>query len=126
MPDVIDRGPLAQAYAIQQEAAALGFDWPEIDGVLAKVGEETAELVEAIESNDGEQIRREVGDLLFTAVNVSRFLGVPPWEALALANQRFTRRFTYMREAMEASGDRFDQCTLDELEALWQEAKQDC
>jgi MazG family protein len=116
---------LVAAYRLGQKAAGVGFDWPDVGGVLAKVREELAE-VEA-EVAGGEQAGREgeLGDLLFAVANLARHLDVDPERALAATNRKFRRRFAHLEERVGAQGRRVDQLPLDELEALWQEAKRD-
>ena len=109
---------LMEAEKISKKAADFGFEWPEIDGVIAKLREEVAELAEARQTGDNSHVRHEIGDLLFTLVNIARFLKVDPEQALRETNGRFRRRFAFVeREAgPEAS--------LDQMEELWQRAKQ--
>jgi tetrapyrrole methylase family protein/MazG family protein len=112
---------LAQAYAYGRRAARVGFDWPQMDGVVEKIGEEIDELRAA--TADEERVA-ELGDLLFAVVNWARWLDVDPETALRQANARFARRFGWV-EAQARHG-RLDlgQLSLEELEALWQRAKQ--
>jgi len=115
--------PLHQAYRYQKDAAEVGFDWPDLDGVWAKLREEEAELQEAAEAGDPGAIEHELGDVLFAWANLARKLGVHPDVALRKANARFRGRFHDVesqfgndRAAMSAAG-------LDALEAAWQVAK---
>lgn len=109
---------LARAHELQARAAGVGFDWPDLDGVLAKVREEIAEVVEAAATGDDGRVRDEVGDLLFSAVNLSRRLGVDPEQALRAATDRFQSRF----RAIETSGDPTGM-TLEQMDAEWERAK---
>lgn len=122
---------LLQAYRMTQKAADLGFDWPDADGVLAKIEEELGEVREAIaeapETGAGEpgreRLRAELGDLLFTAANLARHLHLDPDAALAGANRRFRDRFARMESAVADGPRRLEELSLDELDALWEEAK---
>jgi tetrapyrrole methylase family protein/MazG family protein len=111
---------LSYAQTIQRRAARTAFDWEDFQGVLRKVAEELEEL-ESVES----QVEREseLGDLLFSIVNVCRWLGVDAEGALRQTNNRFYRRFSAMEEACRERGLSFAELSLDEKEALWQEAK---
>ena len=124
-PSAIDGVPtampsLASAQRLQRKAARTGFDWDDIAGVLDKVREEAGELKEAATP---EQTEAELGDLLFSLVNVGRWLNVDSESALRKANQRFTARFKAMEEMAKARGLDFKALSLNEKESLWQEAK---
>ncbi len=112
---------LTGAYRLSQKAAALGFDWPDIEGVLDKLTEECRELAEA---ETADEIADEFGDVLFSLVNLARHLGLEPEGALAAANIKFRTRFGKMEEIVANEGDRVSDLTLDQLEDLWQRAKQ--
>jgi MazG family protein len=114
---------LAEADKISHKAAALGFEWPEVDGVLAKVREEADELAEARAANDPERMEHELGDLLFTIVNLARFVKVDPEQALRRSSGRFRKRFAHVERSVAASGAEFSETPLDRLEEWWQEAK---
>lgn len=107
---------LMRAEKLQKRAARVGFDWPDVSGVTAKIREELQECEEADEAHFAE----EVGDLLFAVVNLARFKGVDPEEALRQANRKFVRRFQYIEQTL---GKPMTESTLDEMEALWNEAK---
>jgi tetrapyrrole methylase family protein/MazG family protein len=113
---------LAQAQEIQDRVVRVGFDWPAIEGVLEKVQEELQEVANA---EDDEQIAAEVGDLLFAVVNYARWLGVDPESALRSANQRFRERFNRIEVKAQEKGNRLSDLSLDQMEALWLEAKAD-
>ncbi len=115
--------PLAQALGYQENAAAFGFDWPDDDGAWDKLHEEIEELRRAARAGDGEQVRRESGDLLFAAVNVTRRLGAVPDDALRLANQRFRSRFREVEASFGWSRERLRSASLATLERAWREAK---
>jgi uncharacterized protein YabN with tetrapyrrole methylase and pyrophosphatase domain len=125
MSDDLPESPsaLSEAHALTADASRSGFDWPDVAGVWAKVREELAELEEAAASGQPERVEAELGDLLFSVVNLSRFLGPHPEAALRGASQRFRQRFGHVVSALAARGKRPEQSTLDEMEALWQEAK---
>jgi MazG family protein len=108
---------LVEAEKIGHKAAATGFEWPDISGVLEKLQEEAAELARAQESEDREHIEHELGDLLFTVVNLARFLKVDPEQALRKTNARFRRRFAYVETEMGEGA------SLEKMEELWQRAK---
>lgn len=112
---------LSQAQEIQRRAARVGFDWHEIEGVLQKVEEELRELVAAKGSQDQ---TAEFGDLLFSLVNLARWLQIDAESALRLANQRFRRRFAHMERRVKEEGKILSDLSLQELDALWEEAKQ--
>ena len=116
-------GLLARALSLQAEAAKLGFDWPDIAPVWAKLGEEITELREAAAEGNPAAIAHELGDVLFSVVNLARFLGVDTEQALIDANQRFCARLDGIQRALDAAARDWDECTLVELEAYWQQAK---
>ena len=111
---------LAYAQAIQLRAANVGFDWPDIEGVIDKVAEEVNELKEAPSTSEKEN---EFGDLLFTLVNVARRMHIDPETALRHANGRFYERFSRMEEICRGRGLSLDRMSLSEKDALWEEAK---
>jgi MazG family protein len=115
---------LVEAEKISAKAAGLGFEWPHISGVVEKVQEEAAELARAQAGTDQEHVEAEVGDLLFTLVNLARFLEVDPEQALRKTNARFRRRFHHVEGEVRKSGRTFRETPLERMEELWQEAKQ--
>ena len=114
---------LVEAEKISAKAAGVGFEWPTIDGVLEKLQEEAAELVEARENTSHKEIEHEIGDLLFTVTNLARFLKVDPEQALRKTNARFRRRFRYVEGEISASGEVLGETLLERMEELWQRAK---
>ena len=114
---------LTRAVKLQNRAARVGFDWPATDEVLAKLHEETAELVAARDSGDPVHVAEEMGDLLFVMANLARHLGIDPEEALRSANAKFTRRFRSIEAALAAEGRRPEQSDLAEMDVLWDAAK---
>lgn len=111
---------LLRAEKLQRRAAKKGFDWPDTDGPYEKLSEEIAEVREAVAGGEHNEIEAEIGDLLFSVVNLARKLKVDPEAALRVANGKFSRRFTAVEEAAEPN---LEALTLDEMEALWQAAK---
>jgi MazG family protein len=114
---------LMEAAHLSKKAAAAGFDWPDISGVFGKMREELSELEKAREGGSKEKIEEEIGDLLFTVVNVARFLGVDPEQALRRTNAKFRTRFAEVENGLAARGRDFRQTTIEEMEELWQQAK---
>ena len=111
---------LSRAVKLQKRAARVGFDWREAKDVLSKIVEETAELTEAMDSEDADKMEDEFGDLLFVLANLSRHLKIDPEAALRRTNEKFVRRFSYIEEKL---GDRLSEASLEEMESLWTEAK---
>lgn len=114
---------LLRAQRLQDKASRVGFDWPEISGAMAKVEEELGELKEAIGGAAPEEVERELGDALFSLVNLARFLNLSAEEALRKSITRFAARFQYMEEALQRDGRRLGEVSLEEMERLWQQAK---
>lgn len=114
---------LLRAGRLTEKASRVGFDWRKTEDVFEKLEEETAELREAIAEGDRAKIHDEIGDLLFTIANIARKLDVNSEEALQSTNRKFTRRFRAMESKVHAGGRNLDQLTLEEMDALWDEAK---
>jgi len=114
---------LMRAEKLQKRAARVGFDWPEIGMVVDKIAEEARELAEARATLPQEKIEEELGDLLFVVANLARHLKVDPEVALRAANAKFVRRFHFIEAALAERGRTPDQSDLDEMDALWTEAK---
>jgi MazG family protein len=129
---------LMEAGKISSRAAHVGFDWPEIGGLFEKLEEETRELEEQIQHlpvSQGphnhshipkslhEKLEEEVGDLFFVLVNIARYLAVDPESALRRTTRKFRRRFGWLEQQLQAQGKTLEQATLEEMEALWQQAK---
>jgi MazG family protein len=116
---------LLRAYELSTRAAQVGFDWVKTGDVIDKAEEEIRELREAVTSGGGSspEAEEEFGDLLFSLVNVARKLGIEPEAALRVANDKFQRRFDDLERQVVASGKKFRDLTLDELEVHWQRAK---
>ena len=117
---------LLRAYELSTRAAQVGFDWVKTDDVIDKAEEEIRELREAVANGGGKshEAEEEFGDLLFSLVNVARKLGIEPEAALRVANDKFQRRFDDVERQVVASGKKFREHSLDELEAYWQVVKQ--
>ncbi len=114
---------LSRAAKLQKRAAQVGFDWPEALPVVDKVREELDEVLVAMSENDAEAVAEELGDLLFVVVNLARHLKVDPENALRGANGKFERRFRFIEQALRQAGRPIENCTLQELDALWDAAK---
>ena len=114
---------LSRSAKLQKRAGQVGFDWPDALPVLYKVREELDEVLEAMSENDPEAVADEIGDLLFSVVNLARHLKVDPETALRGANGKFERRFRFIEQALRDTRRPMEDCTLEELDALWGEAK---
>ena len=115
---------LIKAYRLQEKAAGVGFDWDNAEQTWAKVEEEIAELrQETAKEDNKERISEEFGDLLFAMINYARKLDINPSHALEQTNKKFIRRFEYIEQHAEQEGKTLPQMSLDEMEALWQQAK---
>ena len=112
--------PLDRACKLQKKAAKAGFDWPDIAGVADKIREELAEVLEATQD---EKIEEELGDLLFSVVNLCRYLKVEPSTALRRTNSKFVERFKYMEQKMKETGQQMRQENLGLMDRYWNEAK---
>jgi tetrapyrrole methylase family protein/MazG family protein len=122
--------PLDRAYKLQKKAAKVGFDWPELSGVWEKIEEELAEAKEAcyIHNEDEteehrEHLEEELGDLLFSVVNICRYLHIDPSVALQRTNNKFVRRFQHVEQAMKSQNIPMDKDHLPQMEQFWQKAK---
>lgn len=114
---------LSAAERVQRNAAQMGFDWPAISGPLEKLREEIDELVEAIASGDAESIEDEMGDLLFSAVNVARHANVDCTRALDRSTKKFVRRWSSVRDRLKDAPRSIGEMTLEELDAEWESVK---
>lgn len=114
---------LLRAQRLGERAAAVGFDWPDLDGVRDKLKEELAELDEALGQSDASAVFHELGDVLFTLTRLCSKLGHPPEDVLRAANARFVQRFTTMEKAAETDGHRMKQLSLDQMNQYWDQAK---
>ena len=114
---------LIRSYKLQERAKEAGFDWESIDGAFHKFFEELGELKEAISLKTQTEIENEMGDVLFSVVNLARFLNVNPEEALDSTSDRFIRRFSKMEELAQARSLKMEEMSFSELDGLWEEAK---
>ena len=126
--DMLRAGPralpaLMRAGKVQNRARRVGFDWPDVSGALQALDSETAELKQAIASGDAAAMEEELGDLLFSAVNVSRFIGTDAEQALTGATDKFIRRFTVVEQLAAERGVDMTSASLEQLDRLWEEAK---
>lgn len=111
---------LLRAEKMQEKAARVGFDWPDVQGAVLKFKEEVDELVAAEETEDKIE---EMGDVIFALVNVARIQGIEPEQALQAANDKFQRRFHYIEKKIEAAGSKIQDFDLEGLDEIWEEAK---
>ena len=114
---------LTLSLKIQTKAAAVGFDWDRPESILAKIEEEIAELAEAVSARDADATEAEMGDLLFSVVNLARYHQVDPEKALRRCVRKFRDRFGFIEDGLAASGRTIQDASLDEMEALWVAAK---
>lgn len=114
---------LMRAAKLSKKAARTGFDWPEIGAIIEKLREETAELEDAVAKGDKTEVGAEIGDLLFTIVNIARFQGIDPEEALTDMLGRFIERFSRIEAIAAQQGRDIADMTLEEMDAIWNEAK---
>jgi len=115
---------LARALALQRNASTVGFDWNDPRAVLRKIREEADEIEAALDRGERRELEDETGDLLFAVVNLARHAAVDPEMALRGANAKFERRFGYIERALASQGHALESASLDEMDALWNEAKE--
>ncbi len=114
---------LIRAEKVQSKAAKVGFDWEDASGAFEKLNEEVHELEEAAKSGAKEQVSEELGDVLFSAVNVARFFDCSAEDALSKTIKKFINRFSYIEKSAQKAGKSLENITLAEMDALWNEAK---
>lgn len=114
---------LRYAVELQKTAATVGFDWPHIDGVIAKIHEELDEVAAELDDADPKKLQEEIGDLLFAITNLARHLDVDPEQAIEQCNQKFLSRFQFIETQLIQQGKSLQTASLDELDALWDKAK---
>lgn len=114
---------LGRAMALQQMASTVGFDWNDPRAVLAKIREEADEIEAALDNNDKDEMAAETGDLMFAVVNLARHVGADPDQALRGTNAKFERRFAYIEHALAVAGRTLNDASLEEMDALWNAAK---
>jgi uncharacterized protein YabN with tetrapyrrole methylase and pyrophosphatase domain len=117
--------PLSRAQRVQDRAAGVGFDWDHAKDAFEKVHEEVDEVAAHLESGDQGALEQELGDLLFAVVNVARLSGLHAATALRLANRKFERRFARLTELAQVRGLKLGEATLEQLDGLWDEIKED-
>jgi len=116
---------LLRAKKIQKRVASVGFDWQQLNPVIDKVQEELNELKEVIDTtNNQEDLEEELGDLLFSVVNLSRHISVNAEDALRKGNKKFIKRFQHIEENLKNDGKNISTCSVEELEGYWQQAKE--
>jgi tetrapyrrole methylase family protein / MazG family protein len=114
---------LLKAYRIQQKVSRVGFDWEKGDDIIKKLDEEIGEFKEVINGKDSEKIEEEAGDILFTIVNILRFIGINPEEALSASTHKFIKRYKYLEQDAAKSDKPLNEMTIKELDILWEKAK---
>ena len=128
LKSVLDGVPVAlpaltRSVKLQRRAAKVGFDWPEVGEILAKLNEEVAELGQEIPCRNRERMEEEFGDVMFVLANLARRLDIDPENAVRSANAKFIRRFSHIERRLTGAGRSLEEATLAEMEALWNEAK---
>jgi len=118
-----DLSSLALAYRLTQKASRVGFDWPDLSGVLKKMDEELEEFREALSLENRRRIAEELGDLLFVLVNVARYLRIDPEKALKGTVDKFSSRFQFIETSLCQTGKSVHQSNLVEMDRLWEQAK---
>jgi MazG family protein len=116
---------LSRAMKISKRAAKVGFEWPTIEAVFEKMDEEIAELKHEVEHGTPERTSEEIGDLLFTVVNIARWSDVDPEDALRQMTKRFAHRFRKIEEVAKAEGRSVEDMTIEEMDAVWNRAKEE-
>jgi nucleoside triphosphate diphosphatase len=114
---------LARAMELQRKASTVGFDWNDPRAVLSKIREEADEIEAALDRGNAGELAEETGDLMFAVVNLARHTGVDPEMALRGTNAKFERRFGYIENALASRGRTLEGTSLEEMDALWEEAK---
>jgi tetrapyrrole methylase family protein / MazG family protein len=114
---------LSRAYFLTSQAAEVGFDWHQARDVLHKIKEEIAEFETALAGNEQQHMTDEIGDILFSVVNLGRHLKIEPEQALRRSNEKFTRRFAYIETGLREKGIELKKASLAEMDRLWEEAK---
>ena len=115
---------LIRAQKVQSKASKVGFDWDSADGALDKLKEEVGELTEAAQAQNADDVCEELGDVLFSAVNVARFFNCSAEESLGKTIRKFINRFSYVEASAQKAGKQLENMTLQEMDALWEKAKQ--
>jgi XTP/dITP diphosphohydrolase len=115
---------MVKAYRVQQKVKQVGFEWEETQGALDKIEEEMTELREAFALNDGKALEKEIGDILFSIINFARYLDIDAEHALELTNKKFIARFKWMEKHAAGHQRALQDMTLEEMDMLWNEAKE--
>jgi XTP/dITP diphosphohydrolase len=115
---------LLKAYRIQEKVSAIGFDWEKPEQVYEKVKEELGEFEKEVSAGNKEKSNEEFGDVLFSLINYARFLNINPEDALENTNKKFTQRFNYLEQKIKSQNKTLKDCSLDEMNVYWEEAKQ--
>ena len=119
-----DLPSIIKAQRLQQKACLAGFDWDKIELVWEKIHEEILELKEAEQQNNKDHIEEEIGDLLFSIVNLSRFLEISADNALRRTNRKFINRFKKVEKGIEGKGKVMEEATLEEMDIIWNQSKE--
>ena len=115
---------LIRAQRLQQKASYAGFDWDNVEDIWKKLYEEINELKSAQKTGNMENFKEEIGDVLFSVVNLSRFFDIPAEDMLRAANRKFTSRFQKIEEELKAKGKKLENCTLEEMDEIWDKSKE--
>ena len=123
--DSVPKGlhPLERSYKLQKKAAKYGFDWPDVQGIYDKIESETEECRQAISNEDENALESELGDLLFSVINLCRYMSVDPSLALNRTNKKFIKRFTYVEEKMKEKDLKLSKNNLEAMDSFWEESK---
>jgi len=116
---------LQRAYRLQEKASKVGFDWQHKDDVWKKVIEEIEEMHEQERKGNKEELEKEIGDVFFSLINYSRFLGINPENALRKTNDKFIKRFDYVQDKIKETGKKINEATLEEMDKFWNESKKE-
>jgi len=114
---------LTRAHRLQERAARVGFEWDRVDDVMAKLDEEVGEFKDTLSRRDPSEMEDELGDIFFVLVNISRYIGVNPEDALRKTISKFIKRFQYIEEQAKGQGRELSEMTLEEMDGLWEQAK---
>jgi MazG family protein len=125
---ILDEVPLAfpaliEANKLTKKAAKVGFDWENAEQIFDKLDEEVSELKSAIDEKNEDEIKEEIGDLLFVLVNLARKLGVEPENALKKTNRKFRNRFKFIEDRLKLKDKKLEESNLEEMDTLWNESK---
>jgi len=116
--------PLERAFKIQKKVSKVGFDWEKSSDVLGKIKEELSELENELDSNNKEKAEMEMGDFIFSVINLSRYLKIDPALSLHKTNQKFTKRFKYLEKEIQKTGTSLEEASLKKMDKFWEQAKE--